>query len=79
VAKLIAGPNVYICGDCVVLGEQARAVRGGRIKVAKPDARATCSFCSKRSTEKRWLWLGEHAHVCSECLRSCREIVDSGD
>jgi len=91
VAKLIAGPKVYICDTCVGAGEQVlgddtpRETPGGRRMEPVPfDSRARCSFCGKkpRHTEKnasslelRIVRSGDKA-VCDSCLEICRRILD---
>jgi hypothetical protein len=67
VAKLIAGPDVYICDACVSAASRA----------APPFALATtarrCAFCGKK---QRSLASAPEAGVCAACLRACREILE---
>jgi hypothetical protein len=63
VAKLIAGPNVFICDGCVAAGERATA-RGGR--------KARCSFCGKSGIAH----VARDAQVCKTCLGTCRAILE---
>lgn len=76
VPKLIAGPKVFICSDCV---ESAERVAGGGEESAfrrgRSGARDRCSFCSKRAGARRSLVVGR-ANVCDDCLLVCREILD---
>jgi hypothetical protein len=78
VAKLIAGPNVYICDACIGLSEQAlagrRAAGSGAVRLA--GAAARCSFCGKRRGQERRVVAGEQARICSECLGIAREFAD---
>lgn len=77
VAKLIAGPKVYICDACVEAAEEA--IRNGGPDVASGAAaggRYRCDFCRKRSSDSRPIVVGP-PHVCGECLRTCSEILDS--
>lgn len=78
VSKLIAGPNVYICDGCVAAAE--RAMHGatenrGPLTRATKGAAYVCAFCKKRGNAQRALVVGP-AHVCSDCLQMCREILD---
>jgi len=77
VSKLIAGPNVFICDSCIEAAEMAisGAPGRGRLKCVKAGARHRCTFCSKRAQAKRSLVAGP-ANICSDCLRTCREILD---
>jgi hypothetical protein len=78
VEKLVAGPNVYICDGCVTAAgrvERGTAKSGSPLKLAKPGSRERCTFCHKRPSDTRELVTGPAAHICSECLRMCREIM----
>jgi hypothetical protein len=70
VAKLIAGPNVFICDGCVGLAERGQ-------KPFEPGGpRAACSFCGKRRAADRPVLAGSNASLCRECLGLCRQILD---
>jgi ClpX C4-type zinc finger len=79
VSKLLAGPNVYICGDCVTAGEEAVAVRTlvRGMSIAKPNSRVKCSFCGKPRGATRSVVVSNTANVCNECLGVCRQFMDS--
>jgi len=79
VAKLVAGPNVYICDACVTAAgrvERGTGKVGGPLKLAKTGSRERCTFCHKRPVETRALVTGPKAHICGDCLRICREIME---
>ena len=91
-AKLIAGPNVYICDACVTLASAVatRTRRGpGPLDAAKsaghllmapaPGLAARCTFCGKRKRADRPLIASADAKICGECLRLCREILEGRD
>lgn len=73
VRKLVAGPNIYICDDCVVEAEKAlpklRSVKAKRL------ARVRCNFCRRLNDGNRLVVPGETANVCDDCLRICREFM----
>ena len=78
VAKLIAGPHVYICGACVTSAETA--VNGG---TTGPFPQRTtgrvsgrCAFCGKHGSDARSLVAAPAGRVCTDCLRVCRGILD---
>ena len=81
VAKLIAGPHVYICDECIGSAEAALAQRPTP-KHATPFSRETgrpasrCSFCNRRASAKRAVAHGGAVRVCAECLRLCGEILE---
>jgi hypothetical protein len=79
VEKLVAGPNVYICNACVTTAgrvERGTAKAGGPLKIARAGSRERCTFCHKRPSDTRSVVTGSAAHICSECLRICRELME---
>jgi ClpX C4-type zinc finger protein len=79
VAKMIAGPKVYICDRCIDAAEHA--LRGGKpaSAAAAPMARTKrgrCSFCGRRSFSGRTLVGTDEKRVCDACLGLCRQILD---
>jgi ATP-dependent protease Clp ATPase subunit len=77
VAKLIAGPRVYICDACMAAAEKAAAGRrAGGLELVTRSATARCSFCSRRPKTPRALVTAAAANVCTECLKTCREILE---
>jgi len=79
VAKLVAGPNVYICDACVTAAgrvERGQGKSGGPLKMAKAASRERCTFCHKRPSDTRAMVTGPAANICSDCLRTCREIME---
>ena len=66
VAKLIAGPGVYICDRCVTLARTWPAVSyPGR----------TCSFCGQWTLGKGRLVAHHTTAICAECLDLCDQII----
>jgi hypothetical protein len=80
VAKLIAGPRVYICDACIGAAERAargrEATRSFSVTV-RPSIRRRCAFCSRTAGTDRPMVSAEAGHVCGACLQTCRHIVDS--
>jgi hypothetical protein len=77
VAKLIAGPNVYICDACVARAEKTVTAATDRGPVVlSTSITARCSFCRKRKRADRPLIATPTANICGECLRLCRQILD---
>jgi hypothetical protein len=88
--KLVAGPDVYICEQCVETAETV--IRSGQATETAlgplhsvPDnmAQRRCSFCGKRRHHVTGLAtsvgnpagkLADDAAICAECLILCREI-----
>lgn len=79
VARLIAGPKVFICDACVAAAEQAMsgslpAATAAVLVLAGENAKVRCSFCGKQRTAERPLVKGR-GNVCGECLDACRQIL----
>jgi ClpX C4-type zinc finger protein len=70
VAKLIAGPKVFICDECIAAA--ARRLTGA----AHHRSSRRCGFCSRRANTTRAMVEGATS-ICSDCLRACREILDA--
>ena len=67
VAKLIAGPNVYICDACVTLAEKAIAGAPGRGLVIAKSAAPRCSF-RRRFEKERTSASPALVDICGECI-----------
>jgi ClpX C4-type zinc finger len=80
VSKLIAGPRVYICDACVEKAERAVAGPEPEARPFSQPARARrggqCAFCGRRGGASRPLVTAPPGHICTACLRVCREILD---
>lgn len=76
-AALIAGPDVYICDECVSAGQAVAS--GGESKgavvmePAKDGERIRCSFCGKGGD--RPVIKTASANICAECLGVCSDIL----
>ena len=66
VAKLIAGPGVYICSGCVTLARSWPAV---------PSPGRTCSFCGQWDPDKGRVTARGAVAICGQCLDLCDEII----
>jgi hypothetical protein len=79
VSKLIAGPHVYICDDCIRSAERTTAgdpSAGPFGRKTRRTVASKCAFCARRASRIRSLATASAGHVCSECLRVCREILE---
>ena len=81
VRKLIAGPNVYICDECVdlcndILERESEQESAGE-KTAPVHSIASCSLCKlpKDVTELRMI--GEKGVLCIECIDTVRSVIES--
>jgi hypothetical protein len=81
VAKLIAGPEVFICDACVLSAEQVlrtKKPKGTGHQRMEPlgSVKTRCSFCGRKPSELRRMAGAAEGVVCSECLALCRRILD---
>lgn len=76
VEELIAGPKVFICDRCTAAAERALGAAGTRGGLQRLERGVRCDFCRKRASAARPVVAGRR-NVCAECLRVCREILDS--
>jgi ATP-dependent protease Clp ATPase subunit len=82
VAKLIAGPKVHICDECIALSTKAAKSSPSRIvRVDKeasdieacPDGTVvSCSFCGRGRAK---MISASEAAICEGCLGLCLEIL----
>jgi ATP-dependent protease Clp ATPase subunit len=66
VAKLIAGPGVYICSGCVALV---------RTWPPAPAPGRTCSFCGWWKPGQGRVVAQGSTGICEQCLDLCDEII----
>jgi ClpX C4-type zinc finger protein len=89
VRKLIAGPGVYICDQCidrvnVVLAGAGKTTGTGKIistpiaiirPVSDADRDEQCSFCGKRHHQVATMATTGQKAICNECVDLCDEII----
>ncbi len=86
VRKLIAGPTVYICDQCIKLCNHLLAENAGRLPLKDQPrsdkeertggtVRLCCSFCGKHQYEVQALIAGPSAYICDECIGLCNDII----
>lgn len=87
VLKLISGPRVFICNECVALCvgilEKEKAAEAARLPLdvhhrqsEEKGASLHCSFCGKPQRDVEVLIAGGEAWICNECLEISVEIVE---
>ncbi len=83
VKKLIAGPGVYICDECVALATPLAERRADEVtkgdttlRVVTSPSALRCSFCGKKVREISVLVNAGGVHICNECIVLCRDIID---
>jgi ATP-dependent protease Clp ATPase subunit len=77
VFKLISGPRVFICDECVQL---CRDILEKDKKAPTPSSSETsrklsCTFCGKSGDQVERLIAGPTVYICEECVEMCEDIV----
>jgi hypothetical protein len=78
VSKLIAGPQVFICDECILICSQviADGEPSGKITLIPGEqAEVRCSFCGKNPVEVNRIVGVPAARICNECIKICDEIL----
>ncbi|HVE91803.1 MAG TPA: ClpX C4-type zinc finger protein [Actinomycetota bacterium] len=81
VKKLIAGPGIYICDQCVELTRPVLA--GAPVAVDERTSIASapvgfvdsCRFCGKRLKQVKAMAVSGESVICNECIDLCGEIL----
>ena len=76
VVKLIAGPSVFICNDCVELCNGIIFEEGQQENPPKRHpAPTSCSFCNKSDDEVEEILTGPSVSICNECVEISNRII----
>ncbi len=82
VKKLVCGPAVYICNDCVSLAQGVATSdtpvenrRTAMAPVTSDQATERCRFCGKTRRQVTALVAGPGHRICGACLQLCQEII----
>jgi hypothetical protein len=83
IKKLIAGPSVYICNECIHRVHAVLVAAGKTVstpiatiaQVSDADRAERCSFCGKRRHQVAAMASTGHKQICNECLGLCDEII----
>jgi hypothetical protein len=85
VRKLIAGPSVYICDECVklccgILAEETEQVKapmlssnGARVEVTEERL---CGICMEARETDELIFLPHAAYMCAGCLEDIQSVRD---
>src|SRR5881396_356739 len=85
VRKLIAGPTVYICDECIDLCNDIIAEKGDRREALQGTASAAsslrlaewCRVCRRRRAAPELVAVPDVGHVCHRCVDAIRATVDA--
>ncbi len=80
VRKLIAGPTVYICDECVdicldILNQERDESPSSPVSAAANEVAATCCLCRLATLPAGVLILPGRGPVCSACAAAVAEAV----
>ena len=76
VVKLIAGPSVFICNDCVelcngIIYEEDQQENSPK----RHPVPTSCSFCNKSVDEVEEILTGPSVSICNECVEISNRII----
>lgn len=82
VHKLIAGPNVYICDECIAICNQVLAEERNPASLRLPDpdtiaqvSAVFCSLCTVPIDGAASIEVPERGALCSDCVRIIRKVL----
>jgi len=83
VLKLIAGPSVHICDECVVLCDDILTKQNGnetkktkRPTSTDPSAERLCGICMEPRETDELIFLPHAAYMCAGCLEDIQIVRD---
>jgi len=76
VKRLIAGPTVYICNECVTICDQIVADSETSDRKLLRES-GICSFCQTILPAARMLTVPERGQLCPDCLEATRSAIDA--
>ncbi|MGE5218886.1 MAG: ClpX C4-type zinc finger protein [Chloroflexota bacterium] len=84
VRKLVAGPSVHICDECVelcrnIVGEEAEGGEKSKAKSEKAKAKKSrlCGICMEPRETDELIFLPHAAYLCADCLEDIQAIRDN--
>jgi hypothetical protein len=85
VRKLIAGPSVHICDECVKLCSGILAEETEQVKAPRPNSKAArveateerlCGICMEARETDELIFLPHAAYMCAGCLEDIQAVRD---
>jgi hypothetical protein len=83
VCKLVAGPAVYICDECIelcknILAEELADGEQSKSKSARADAKKNglCGICMEERESDELIFLPHAAYMCAGCLEDIQAVRD---
>lgn len=81
VRKIIAGPSVHICDECVELCDQILIKEDLKKndKTKAPSEERLCGICMEERESDELVFLPHAAYMCVGCLEAVQSVRDRGD
>ena len=83
VRKLIAGPSVFVCDECVelcknIVAQEVDPGEKAKTKAAKAKARESrlCGVCMEPRETDELIFLPHAAYMCAGCLEELQAVRD---
>jgi len=81
VKKLIPGPGVYICDECIdlckdIIHEKFSEPAEVRIDERPKPLGVKCSFCRRSQKPVKKLIAGPGVYICDVCINLCNDIIE---
>jgi hypothetical protein len=80
VRKLVAGPSVHICDECIVLCNNILAGETDSAETNKSKAKAQenglCGICMEERESDELIFLPHAAYMCASCLEDLQTVRD---
>lgn len=80
VRKIIAGPSVHICDECVDLCDQILVKENLKENdaAAQPSEERLCGICMEERESDELVFLPHAAYMCAGCLEAVQSVRDRG-
>ena len=84
VRKLVAGPSVHICNECIelcrsILVEDLEGASEGKSPSAPPSREnRLCGICMEERESHELIFLPHAAYMCAGCLEDIQSVRDKG-
>jgi hypothetical protein len=78
VRKLVAGPSVHICNECIVLCNNILAgeTDSAETNESKAKENGVCGICMEERENDELIFLPHAAYMCASCLEDIQTVRD---
>lgn len=75
VRKLIAGPGVHMCDECIAFGTEFLA-EASEERSSEQGEPAVCSFCGTATPAGATVASSDGVHICKQCVDLGQKAID---